>query len=132
MGAAGDGARAGAGRGWWAVCRSVWHGPDRDGKFEVEMLTAPPPGCTRWDGGCWRLLVSVRCGSDFWGQEANAGCMLWPPVGGQICKLGAWTRNRLPPGRRSQTVYALRGPEVQSEVLMVQVRVCGCYHYHSH
>eukprot|EP00198_Chlamydomonas_reinhardtii_P000886 XP_001690221.1 RNA helicase [Chlamydomonas reinhardtii] len=68
MGAAGDGARAGAGRGWWAVCRSVWHGPDRDGKFEVEMLTAPPPGCTR-----------------------------------------------------SQTVYALRGPEVQSEVLMVQM-----------
>ncbi|KAG2430776.1 hypothetical protein HYH02_013615 [Chlamydomonas schloesseri] len=54
--------------GWRAVCRSVWHGPDRDGKFEVEMLTAPPPGCTR-----------------------------------------------------SQTVYALRGPEVQSEVLMVQM-----------
>lgn len=35
---------------WLALCRSLWHGPDRDGKFQVEMLTAAPPAA-RWDGG---------------------------------------------------------------------------------
>ncbi|GLI60456.1 hypothetical protein VaNZ11_002613, partial [Volvox africanus] len=54
--------------GWRAICRSLWHGPDRDGKFEVEMLTASPPG-----------------------------------------------------NIRSQAVYALRGPDVQSEVQIVQL-----------
>lgn len=30
-------------RPWLAVVRSLWHGPDRDGKMEVEFLTPPPP-----------------------------------------------------------------------------------------
>lgn len=28
---------------WAAICRSLWHGPDKDGKFEIAWLTAPPP-----------------------------------------------------------------------------------------
>lgn len=28
---------------WVHVCRSLWHGPDRDGRFEVEFLGAGPP-----------------------------------------------------------------------------------------
>ncbi|GAX81726.1 hypothetical protein CEUSTIGMA_g9154.t1 [Chlamydomonas eustigma] len=27
---------------WIAICRSLWHGPDRDGKFEVEFLSPAP------------------------------------------------------------------------------------------
>lgn len=28
---------------WTAICKSLWHGPDKDGRFEVAWLTAAPP-----------------------------------------------------------------------------------------
>ncbi|GLC60082.1 hypothetical protein PLESTB_001571200 [Pleodorina starrii] len=68
LGPATAAAGGGASGGWRVICRSLWHGPDRDGKFEVEMLTAPPPGTIR-----------------------------------------------------SQAVYALRGPDTQSEVQLAQL-----------
>ncbi|KAL4457552.1 hypothetical protein ABPG75_012417 [Micractinium tetrahymenae] len=32
---------------WLAVARSLWHGPNQDGKFEIEFLSARPPGLGR-------------------------------------------------------------------------------------
>ncbi|KAG2493974.1 hypothetical protein HYH03_007901 [Edaphochlamys debaryana] len=58
----------GGGPGWRLAARSLWHGPDHEGRFEIELLTCPPPGSFR-----------------------------------------------------SQAVFAMRGPEVQSELQMVQL-----------
>jgi len=35
-------ASAARGGHWLFICRSLWHGPDRDGKFEIDILTADP------------------------------------------------------------------------------------------
>lgn len=53
---------------WVALCRSEWHGPDRDGKFQVDFL----PGC---------------------------------------CPAGL---------QKQQAVYALKGPDVATDLLMAQ------------
>jgi hypothetical protein len=35
---------------WSVLCRSEWHGPDRDGKFAIEFLGAAPPGLGQKQG----------------------------------------------------------------------------------
>lgn len=42
-GQVGDKARAP----WVAIARSLWHGPNQDGKFEIELLTPRPPNLGR-------------------------------------------------------------------------------------